>query len=293
MAQQGPLHGGSQPHHQIDTDLHHRARMEQSRHGSRGDHGPKEPALKRKLCGLGECGQREQSQSQQGKPLAGTGADDLLQVEGAHSVVDDDHGDHERHAAKGVHPEGPDSIADGVRRAVMPDEEERAERRALKEEMKDGEVVGKHHAVHDAQECQHDEEKPGLARPHQLLVRFMVLHVWDGLKADDGSHDGDDQDHDQCQMVAVDGLGGGDALDLKKLEPGYQDDLQARQADDRLASLPAAEDEDGKHEHEVRDLDELMQSGPEDHARREGEGHMGGEQQRGQNQCEARGQYDP
>ena len=95
-------------------------------------------------------------------------------------------------------------------------------------------MVGQHGAVHGAQEQQHYGEEAVPAAFLQLKMFFMGPHIRDGLKADDGPHDGYDQDHDQGQVVSVENDPALFLPGTEKVQAGQQKDLQYGQDDDDL-----------------------------------------------------------
>ena len=97
-----------------------------------------------------------------------------------------------------------------------------------------------------------------------LVVVLVVLHVGDGLKADDRSHDGDDQHHHERQVVAEHPFDRQRPLQHEKLQIAREQELQDREGDDHQVFVLEAVIEDDQKQDDIRRLDERVQIQPEE-----------------------------
>jgi hypothetical protein len=110
-----------------------------------------------------------------------------------------------------------------------------------------------------------------------MLMLFVIFHIRESMETDERSHDGNDQDHNEREMVTIDILPGRRPFDHEELKPGGQEDLKRGESLNEKASMPESQIKDRKHQSEIRDPDDAVKAKAENTLRRKSEGGVGDE----------------
>ncbi len=192
-----------QPQQQVRTRLHHRAGVQEGGNRRRRHHRPEQPALERHLGRFGQSSQGNQSQRQQRgglhHPAEGTVPPVVRRSGGAEAQAKTTkHIDHQR----------PGRILAGNRRALMADQEERAEGRALPEDREPLQIVSQHQTVHQPEESGQEKEESAGRSAGFRGVMFMLMHVTNAERHDNRTYDGNDEHQDGGKRIEHERGGG-------------------------------------------------------------------------------------
>jgi hypothetical protein len=255
---------------------------------------PHSQLWKGQLGCLGEAGEAQQADRQQGQLGGRIGGDDLLQRQGQPLGAEDDEGEDKGHAAQHVHPQGAGRVLDRDLGTVMLDEHERTQGGHFPEEVEPQEVVGEDQPVHGAQEQDHEKEEPALSGFFELQVMLVLAHVGQAVQTDERADNGDDHAHDHGELIDVQGRAHVLARIHEQLQKGQGHDLQQGQDGDELVLEPVGDAQDDEQEREIKDRDQTVGVDPEkapgckgkrprlhQQERCEGNDHAGADHQRG------------
>ena len=200
--------------------------MQQGARGRGGNHGTQQPSVERHLCGLGECGERQQNdRHHQQRGLRGFGAGKLDHARDGqrHAVnVQVHESGQKRDTAQHVKDDLGEGVLDGLGRARVANHKERAHGGDFPAAEQPLKVVARHDDEHGREEQEHKRQElratVGRGLPAQrgpvLVVGLEVLHVAQGIHADHAADNADGEDHDHAHIVQVerrcgDGFGRG------------------------------------------------------------------------------------
>ena len=170
--------------------------MQQGARGSGGNHSTQQPSVERHLCGLGECGERQQDdRHHQQCGLRGTGAGKLDHARDGqrHAVNVQEHkARQKRDTAQHVKDNLGESVLDGLGRARVANHKERAHGGDFPAAEQPLKVVARHDDEHGREEQEHKRQElratVGRGLPVQrglvLVMGLEVLHVAQGIHAD-------------------------------------------------------------------------------------------------------------
>ena len=200
--------------------------MQQGARGRGGNHGTQQPSVERHLCGLGECGERQQNdRHHQQRGLRGSGAGKLDHARDGqrHAVNVQVHkSGQKRDTAQHVEDDLGESVFYGLGRARVANHEERAHGGDFPATEQPLKVVACHDDEHGREEQEHkrQELRASVRRrlPAQrclvLVVGLEVLHIAQGVHADKAADNADGKHHDHTHVIQVerrcrDGFGRG------------------------------------------------------------------------------------
>ena len=208
--------------HQKHAGLDHGGRVQQGARGRGGDHGAEQPGVERHLCGLGKRGNRQQDDRQhQQRGLRGSGAGKLDHARDGqrHAVDVQEHkARQKRDAAQHVEDDLGKGVFDGLGRARIANHKKRAHGGDFPAAEQPLQVVARHDDEHGRKEQEHKRQElrasVGRGLPTQrglvLIVRLEVLHVAQGIHADQAAGNADGEHHDHAHIVQVERRGGDD-----------------------------------------------------------------------------------
>ena len=200
--------------------------MQQGARGRGGNHGTQQPSVERHLCGLGERGERQQNdRHHQQRGLRGAGAGKVDHARDGHRQlveVQEHKTRQKRDAAQHVKDDLGKGVFDGLGRARVANHEERANGGDFPAAEQPLQVVARHDDEHGREEQEHKRQElratVGRGLPAQrclvLVVGLEVLHVAQGVHANQTADDADGKHHNHAHVVQIerrrrDGLGRG------------------------------------------------------------------------------------
>ena len=190
--------------------------MEQRTGRSGSDHCTQKPGVEGHLRCLGHTRESQAGDGQDDHD-GSQGADlqELSEGQGLKTDCAIVEGADECDAAQDVHDDLAEGIADGLFGLGVADEQERAHGGDFPGGEHPGHVVAEHDCEHRTQEQEHDREEDGAAVALVSMLCLEVFHIPDRIDADAGTHDADDECHDQGQGVHVQA-----GLDLDAMSEG-------------------------------------------------------------------------
>ena len=206
--------------HQEYAGLDHGGRVQQGARGGGSDHSTEQPGMERHLRGLGKGSQRQQNDrhhQQRGSRGAGLGKSDHAGDGHRHAVEVQEHkARQKRDAAQHVEDNLGKGVFDGLGRACVANHEERAHGGNFPAAEQPLQVVARHDDEHGREEQEHKRQElratVGRGLPAQrglvLVVSLEILHVAQGIHADQTADDADGKHHDHAHVVQVERRGG-------------------------------------------------------------------------------------